>query len=295
MGNKNNFFTIILNDDTIGIVNQYYIVYHLKQFKKVKKVKSFFDYESAKRWTIQYIFIHLSLEDYGITNVDEVDNDVFTVNAFIRCNDPKHKIVPLDILFENVHPRRKCMMKTLRRMKPRDGYYTAIILKDDVIGILDSKLIFDKFRESNLMRQYRLTRTYKESDEFIRQMIPFHEWSNYNLDVGYLRPNCLLRRLNDEYEDLNDYVDVDLNLVNVPKTQRNKPQSEYSKYFTPKWEAPPMKIDLYHTPDEIHRVKTSGYVNMDEDDNTPVDNSDKEYESYYNEDLRKWVHRKKIK
>lgn len=293
MPKKHDYFSIILHDDTIGIVNQYYILQYLKKFHKIKDSKSFYDFKSAQRWLVQYVFVNSSLDDYGITDIEDESTYHIEVNEFIKYSDYKHRIIPLDVLFDNHHPRRKCMLTKLRIRKARDGYYTVVVLKNDAIGILDSKLLFDELRKKGFINHYKLLYTYKEADEYIRQIIPYHNWVNYNLNVGYLKVNNLLKMGEDDYEDLTEYCDIDLNELNVSTTKKSKPQSEYSQYFTPKWEAPPMKTNFHYNPEEIHKVRTSGYVNMDKEDTKPVDNSKKEYESYYNEDLRKWVHRKK--
>lgn len=293
MTKKYNYFCIVLEDDTIGIVNQYYILYYLRKFHKLKQSKPFYDLNSAKRWIVQYIFVNLSLEDYGITDINDESTYHIEVNEFIRGNELEHKLLPLDVLFDHHSPRRKCMLRKQRIKKAKDGFYTVVILKNDTIGIFESKALFDEIKNNGYINHYKLFYTYKEADEYIRKMIPFHEWSSYHLDVGYLKVNNLLKRGQDEYEDLSEYCTVDLEDLQLTGIKKHKPKDTYSQYLNQRWEAPPMKTNFHYNPGEIHKVRTSGYINMDENDKTPIDNSKREYESYYNEELRQWVHKKK--
>ena len=286
---KIKYFAIILDDDTIGITNQFYILKYLRTSNRIKQSKSFFDFESAQRWIIQYIFVNLTLEDYGMSDIEDKNSYTIELNKFIKFDDIKHKKHPLDILFNNNKPKRKCMDIKMRTKKARDGFYSVLILKNNAIGIFETKKIFDEIKKNNQILYYRGFLTYKEADEYIRETIPFNEWINYNLDVGYLKVDNLLKKNKDEYENLQYYCNI--NIEELQKTHQKRTRSELKNIEYPNisWKDPPKKKNFHYNPEEIHKVTSNGFVSMD---NSHTTTNKKDYISYYNEDLKQWVHRK---
>jgi len=281
---------MILTDDTVGIVDQFYIYKYLKEFNRIKQMKSFFDFESAQRWLVQYIFINFSTEDYGIIDIDDKNTYTIELNKFIKYDDAEHKKQPLDILFDNNKPRRKCMLNYMRIKKPKNGFYSVLILKNNAIGIFETKALFDEIKTNNPVVHYRVFYTYKEADNYIRETIPLNEWAEYNLNLGYLKVDNLLRKNQDNYENLQDYCKINLSELQKPYKKKTKTELNQVEYHVP-WKAPPLKRNFHYNPTEIEKVRTNQYVSMG-DTNTEVTNK-KDYISYYNEDLKQWVHRKR--